>query len=1313
MAEPASTDGSGEASTGAPAPSSPSPAPAGGEYDAEAVARWLLRKDYVLTALELYQETLEAGLAMPSVRESLRGLLDPSQQQTASGPAADTGTGGSDEGMSSSEAGAASRRTATRQRRDSSSSGCAPSMAAHHRDKEKDERIALLEYELKIAKEDLDDATKQINQLKKAASPAAPAAAPVAAPQPQQQQPQNADSESTNKPMTVEESRAIHHIIKQHLLANRLNLTAITLVEDLRKQDPDAWASAPAAVPELLSVYRQHVQRELFVPSGFKERVESLQRECTVLQAALREKDAALTQTRADKTSLSAQAQELAAQLDAAKAAAELEKAKSAAVLAQAVAERDKARSSRAPFWKKTEEPAAAATTPAPAEALAPAEKPMPSPRAVSPAESALPPKPATPEAREAAAKALEAESTWQSQFRVSRRERNTVVLRGRRAGAFETRASQAAKGAAASDDDPNAAVRVVAECLPRIVPGVVFNKREELTPLFLCAARMHPDADIRRSLARLFFNLVKRPDEAQRAVIVEGVTALAALVGPSRTSEELIGEFRQDASAKQEERRVLVADACGALAPYTSPDVREAVLLATLLNMAQDKNAVVRAAAVRNLAVLLTYFGDAEAKYAQVQEALGKLLNDPEDVVIAAVRQKMFPAMVDWADVSMLLHAKLVPFLLKLITSFLAQQAYRQADFTLQAMRIDSFDSSSATLSVSLYTLVRTSTNASRLAALISRTSGIDVGGGDFDVSVESLALGNGSFGKARVGGKHAEPLVLHVRAAGLSQKVQAVVVKFARGERVRAEVVVRRMRIGCCAPVSVEHKFGASLKSDGVVMSEVEEKDRDECAPRDENARLLELFMGCIESAIPQLSDAVFLSIPNVSAPPTVAVGGAMGPDERAVLRQALDSAIAAHNGEGYPSDLVEWLAATFVPAVLDAALLMPTPGCLPMRALGSVVCALVRDLGTQTASAVVQPPVVARMTAADATPEARSRLLVFYAAAVLPVLPDDVVMKFARSMINNVALAQNSWTSSHIDPLKISFGLLCSRKNGRQEAILPVLWELVVSPLPKVRACVAQLLAAVVPALSPADIGSRVVPGLASLHSDPDASVRAAVCSAYAAVLVSPVEQAFVDKAAVALEALADDRTASVRVSLCKAFSAIIQDAKPQLIERFVLPKLSLMAAAGLQLKDAERAELAGAVWETFRRFQGISLSGAAVMNFFIPGIKKILEAGPMLDPAVRQSAEGKLQQLESALKDISPSSAALPAPGSVPAIGGSASGAPSASAVAAARTSVDLGSQPQPQPPSPKKPLPPPVPGPLVNTKNLFDIFRPKH
>ncbi|QHN82563.1 uncharacterized protein DS421_20g696950 [Arachis hypogaea] len=88
---------------------------------------------------------------------------------------------------------------------------------------------------------------------------------------------------------------------------------------------------------------------------------------------------------------------------------------------------------------------------------------------------------------------------------------------------------------------EPMLIKRILADALPKIVSYVLINRHEELIPLIICAIENHPDSSTRDSLTHTLLNLIKRPDEQQKRIIMEACVSLAKNVGEMRIETELL----------------------------------------------------------------------------------------------------------------------------------------------------------------------------------------------------------------------------------------------------------------------------------------------------------------------------------------------------------------------------------------------------------------------------------------------------------------------------------------------------------------------------------------------------------------------------------------------------------------------------------------------------------------------------------------------------------------------------------------------------------------------------------------------------
>ncbi|CAH9132432.1 unnamed protein product [Cuscuta epithymum] len=190
--------------------------------------------------------------------------------------------------------------------------------------------------------------------------------------------------------------------------------------------------------------------------------------------------------------------------------------------------------------------------------------------------------------------------------------------------------------------------IQIVSDSLPKIVPYVLINHREELLPLIMCAIERHPESSTRDYLTHTLFNLIKRPDEQQRRIIMDACVTLARNVGEMRTETELLPQCWEQINHMYEERRLLVAQSCGELAEFVRPEIRDSLILSIIQQLIEDSATVVREAAAHNLALLLHHFPNTD-KYFKVEEIMFQLLCDPSGVVVETTMKELVPALVTW----------------------------------------------------------------------------------------------------------------------------------------------------------------------------------------------------------------------------------------------------------------------------------------------------------------------------------------------------------------------------------------------------------------------------------------------------------------------------------------------------------------------------------------------------------------------------------------------------------------------------------------------------------------------------------------
>ncbi|XP_032943245.1 RAB11-binding protein RELCH isoform X7 [Rhinolophus ferrumequinum] len=258
--------------------------------------------------------------------------------------------------------------------------------------------------------------------------------------------------------------------------------------------------------------------------------------------------------------------------------------------------------------------------------------------------------------------------------------------------------------------DSEKSVMLMLGRCLPHIVPNVLLAKRErmvlhlcqELIPLILCTACLHPEPKERDQLLHILFNLIKRPDDEQRQMILTGCVAFARHVGPTRVEAELLPQCWEQINHKYPERRLLVAESCGALAPYLPKEIRSSLVLSMLQQMLmEDKADLVREAVIKSLGIIMGYIDDPD-KYQQGFELLLSALCDPSERVVSATHQVFLPAYAAWTTELGNLQSHLIPTLLNKIEKLL-----RDGEHGLDEHKLHMYLSALQSLIPSLFALV------------------------------------------------------------------------------------------------------------------------------------------------------------------------------------------------------------------------------------------------------------------------------------------------------------------------------------------------------------------------------------------------------------------------------------------------------------------------------------------------------------------------------------------------------------------------------------------------------------------------------
>ncbi|XP_012535245.1 RAB11-binding protein RELCH homolog isoform X2 [Monomorium pharaonis] len=224
--------------------------------------------------------------------------------------------------------------------------------------------------------------------------------------------------------------------------------------------------------------------------------------------------------------------------------------------------------------------------------------------------------------------------------------------------------------------------VDILTHTLPRVVPNIILNKREEIIPLILSAIHLHSNSSEREKLLQLLFNLKKRPQEDERQMILAGLIIMAKLAKQPQETEEILTICWEQSQHKYPERRLLAVECCSVLASYTSASIRNSLMLSMLQQMLlEDKDPVVRISVVRSLALLIALMDDPD-KYFQCEELVLTALHDTSSIVFETASSVLLPVLAQWALSLRRLHLNLLPRIISKVKNQLKPQMLPNKDY-------------------------------------------------------------------------------------------------------------------------------------------------------------------------------------------------------------------------------------------------------------------------------------------------------------------------------------------------------------------------------------------------------------------------------------------------------------------------------------------------------------------------------------------------------------------------------------------------------------------------------------------------------
>ena len=201
-----------------------------------------------------------------------------------------------------------------------------------------------------------------------------------------------------------------------------------------------------------------------------------------------------------------------------------------------------------------------------------------------------------------------------------------------------------------------NNVIEILAKTLPNIVANLVLSSRSDIVPLLIHCIHNHSDKKTRDNLISLLFNLMKKPDEAMQNAICSG---LFWLVNQSswtfeKIEEEILPHLLEQINLKYVEKKILVGKCIGVLAFNVEIPIRSSLLVSLCLQLLEMSNTEVVISGIRALSILINIIDDTE-KIQQVYDLVKSSMQkqDQEEDVKSELKSSLLPVLNAWLIMS------------------------------------------------------------------------------------------------------------------------------------------------------------------------------------------------------------------------------------------------------------------------------------------------------------------------------------------------------------------------------------------------------------------------------------------------------------------------------------------------------------------------------------------------------------------------------------------------------------------------------------------------------------------------------------
>ncbi|XP_066971984.1 RAB11-binding protein RELCH homolog isoform X1 [Macrobrachium rosenbergii] len=315
----------------------------------------------------------------------------------------------------------------------------------------------------------------------------------------------------------------------------------------------------------------------------------------------------------------------------------------------------------------------------------------------------------------------------------------------------------------------------------------------------------------------------------------------------------------------------------------------------------------------------------------------------------------------------------------------------------------------------------------------------------------------------------------------------------------------------------------------------------------------------------------------------------------------------------------DEFEYITKSFIPDLIDVLCLLDASAELVIQSFIKLFTKLNMCLGPHVVVSSIAPIFLKHLSVEDDNLELvregktglTGSLVVVYTVAILASSCGGAERQaelegFLARQISILALCR-----ARLDSLYVTVSnLLLTPRN--QESVLGALWSCVVHESSMVRKCSAGLWAVVVTGVEDAALGTRVVPALVTLATDPDISVKASALQPLAVVITTSTNTEVLDKVWLQLETLCDDPYVTdnldFQLAIARTCTALAHTSHPRLIHQFLLPRMCRLAIDGRHSEE-EWLVLGLCLLEAYSALTCCQLPDHVIAHFVVPPLNQL--------------------------------------------------------------------------------------------------------